>query len=149
MSYPQTLILRDVEARWPKLAGEVAPTNNFGTQAWELQIATTDIEKAAEMRAANLKVKEKEEDGKTVFTANLSRKGTTSKGPNSPVKVVDASLQPVDPSKIGNGSKVNVNLWQYEYSYAGRSGIGTSLTGVQVVELVEYNGAGSVDFDAI
>jgi hypothetical protein len=44
----------------------------------------------------------------------------------------------MDGNNIGNGTKVNVNLWQYEYEAPGRKGIATSLTAVQVVELKEY-----------
>ena len=54
------------------------------------------------------------------------------------MKIVDSKLQPLEGNNIGNGSKVNVNLWQYEYEAPGRKGVATSLTAVQVVELVEY-----------
>ena len=70
---------------------------------------------------------------------NLKRKGIKADGnPNAPVKIVDSKLQSLDGSNIGNGSKVNVNLWQYEYEAPGRKGVATSLTAVQVVDLVEY-----------
>ena len=50
-------------------------------------------------------------------------------------------------AKIGNGSTGNVIVFQYEYNAAGREGITSSLTAVQVTDLVEYTG--SSDFEPI
>ena len=102
-------------------------------------IQTTDAEKKKELESYGLNVKDGKDDDKGTFSVSLKRKGVKANGEvNTPVKVVDAKLQPADGSNIGNGSKVNVNLWQYEYEAPGRKGVATSLTAVQVVELKEY-----------
>ena len=150
MSYPRNVIIKDLTAKWVKIMGE-APTNQFGGKQWEMQVQTTDAAKAKEFEDAGLKVKTAEEDGVKVFSVNLKRKATKNDGnPMTPVKVVDGALQafPTD-KRIGNGSKVNVNLWQYEYEFMGRKGVSTSLTAVQVIDLVEYIATNSAGFDAV
>ena len=127
----------NVELNWAKLDKPVSP---FGTEQWELQIATTDKALAKEMSDNYLNVKEK--DGK--FTVALKRKARKADGSeNKPVTVVDGSMKPVDATTIGNGSTGNVILFQYPYDTAGRKGVATQLTGVQVTALVEYNPAGA------
>jgi hypothetical protein len=126
----------NVELNWAKLDKPVAP---FGTEQWELQIATTDKSVADELSANHLTVKER--DGK--FTVSLKRKAKKADGtPNKPVLVVDASTKELDPAIIGNGSIGNVQLFQYPYDTAGRKGIATQLVAVQVVQLEEYNPSG-------
>ena len=49
--------------------------------------------------------------------------------------------------KLGNGSRGTVKLFQYPYEAAGRKGVATSLTAIQVVEYVEYSGGASEGFD--
>jgi len=123
----------NVELNWAKLDKPVSP---FGTLQWELQVATTDKAKADELSANHFNVKEK--DG--VFTVALKRKAIKADGSeNKPVTVVDANLQPIDATKIGNGSIGNVIVYQYSYDMMGRQGVGTSLSGVQVTDLREYN----------
>ena len=43
--------------------------------------------------------------------------------------------------QIGNGSTGNVVVYQYAYETAGRSGIASSLTAIQILSLKEYSGA--------
>ena len=112
-----------------------------------MQIQTTDPKKVEELKSYGLNVKQDKEDAK-LFSVGLKRKGIKADGSvNNPVKVVYTKLQPHPADNIGNGSKVNVNLWQYQYEAPGRSGVATSLTAVQVVELVEYTP--TVGFDVI
>ena len=137
--YPRSIIVKDVTAKWCKIAGADAPVNAFGSKQWEMLIQTTDAEKKKELESYGLNVKDGKDDDKGTFSVSLKRKGVKANGEvNTPVKVVDAKLQPADGSNIGNGSKVNVNLWQYEYEAPGRKGVATSLTAVQIVDLVEY-----------
>jgi hypothetical protein len=132
----------NVELNWAKLDQPVSP---FGTLQWELQIATTDKAKAKELSDNYFNVKEK--DGK--FVVSLKRKAVKSDGSeNAPVRVVDTQLQPVDAKKIGNGSTGNVIVYQYPYEAPGRKGVASMLSGVQVVNLVEYNPSAS-GFDVI
>ena len=142
--FPRTIIVKDVTAKWCKISGDDAPVNTFKSKQWEMQIQTTDPKKVEELKGYGLKVKEGIGEDKGVFSVNLKRKGLKSDGnggqvPNTPVKIVDTKVQPITGDNIGNGSKVNVNLWQYPYEAPGvGKGIATSLTAVQVVELVEY-----------
>lgn len=147
-TYPRSIIIEDLSAKWCKIGGDDAPVNAFGAKQWEMQIQTTDAAKADELRGYGLNVKEGKGDDAGVFSVNVKRKGIKADGSvNTPVKCVDTKLQPIDGGKLGNGSKVNVNLWQYEYEAPGRKGVATSLTAVQVVELVEYTP--TVGFKAI
>ena len=134
-------MIKDAELNWAKL---VSPASPFGSPQFELQVATTDKAKADEMTANNLKVKEI--DGK--FVVSLKRKAVKADGSdNGAPRVVGLDKSPIDGSKIGNGSKGNVIVFQYEYNAAGRTGIASSLTAVQVTDMVEYTGTGGVDFD--
>ena len=145
---PRNFLISDVELNWARL--DTPADNPFGgPAAWEVQIATADKAKADEMKAAGINVKEK--DGQ--FVANLRRKSVRADGnPMDPVRVVDANKQVMDSSarrKIGNGSKGNVIVWQAPYENMGRKGVSNSLTAVQVVDLQEYSGGSSVDFDVV
>ena len=73
-----------------------------------LQIATDDADKASELKAMGLNVKEK--DGKS--TVNTRRKSVRADGsPMDPVRVVGKDKQPIENRRaIGNGSKGNVCL---------------------------------------
>ena len=137
-TYPRSIIIKDLTAKFCRISGTDAPVNPFGSKQWEMVIQTSDADKAQELRDYGLNVKQDKDDDKTI-NVNLKRKGIKADGtPNAPVKIVDSKLQSHDGSNIGNGSKVNVNLWQYEYEAPGRKGVATSLTAVQVVDLVEY-----------
>ena len=145
MENPRNIRIDGVELNWARLD---RPVNPFGTEQYELQIATTDAEKAQEMRDKALNVKEK--DGK--FVASLKRKTTKADGSdNGKVRVVNADLTPfANPASIGNGSIGNVIVFQYPYSAMGRSGIASSLTAVQVVKHEVFTPtSGGVDFDAV
>jgi len=140
MDKPRNYKITDVELNWAKLVSPVSP---FGTPQWELQIATTDAEKAEELKANFLNVKEK--DGKYIVA--LKRKAVKANGePMEPPRVVGKDLQPLaEAGKIGNGSKGNVIVWQAPYETMGRSGISNSLTAVQVTEMIEYTGGTGFD----
>ena len=142
METPRNYLVSDVELNWARLS---SPVNPFGTEQYELQIATTDEAKAAELRANHLNVKEK--DG--VFTVSLKRKAKKANGEdNGKVRVVDAN-KAVFEENIGNGSRGNVILFQYPYEAMGRKGIASSLTAVQVIDHVAYTPTGGVDFDVV
>ena len=146
MDQPRNFKIMGVELNWARLD---TPVNPFGTEQYELQIATTDKAKAEELKANHLNIKEK--DGK--FVVSLKRKAKKADGSdNGKVRVVDSSLNPMESQvvrSLGNGSVGNVIVFQYPYSAMGRSGIASSLTAVQVTEFVEYKSTGGVDFDAI
>ena len=143
MDKPRNFLISNVELNWARLDAPVTP---FGTPQWELQIATTDATQAQVLRENHMNVKEK--DGK--FTVSLKRKAVRANGdPMDPVRVVDANKLPMENRRsIGNGSRGNVIVWQAPYEAMGRKGISSSLTAVQVTELVEYT-AGGLDFDVV
>ena len=145
MEKPRNYLISDVELNWARLD---KPQNPFGTEQYELQIATTDAAKAEELKANHLNVKEKEAG---TFTVSLKRKAKRADGSdNGKVQVVGTKASDViDVRTIGNGSRGNVIVWQYPYEAMGRSGIATSLTKLQVTELVEYTGANDVSFEMI
>ena len=143
--YPRNVVINNVELNWAKLARPI--TNQFGATQYELQIATADKAQADKI-SSETGLSFKEKDGK--FVTNLKRKAKDSKGADmTPVRVVDANKSPLDGGSIGNGSKGNVIVWQYEYSFAGRKGIGNSLTAVQVTDLVKYERTPDVDFESV
>lgn len=141
--YPRNVIINNVELNWARL---VKPVNPFGTEQYELQIATKDKAQADKI-TADTGLMFKEKDGS--FVSSLKRKAKKNDGSdNGAPRVVDASKAAMDGMSIGNGSIGNVIVWQYEYEYAGRKGVGSSLTAVQVTKLEKYEPSGSVDFDA-
>lgn len=144
LSKSRNLIIKDVTLNYAKLHTPVAP---FGTMQWELQISTTDANVAKQWKSDFLNVKEKE----GVFSVSLSRKQMKSGngGENKPPQVVDTMKQPIDTSKvsIGGGSLGNVIVYQYNYDTAGRKGVGTMLSAVQVTKLEEYSSG--LDFDIV
>ena len=144
LTAPRNFLIADVELNWARLD---RPVNPFGTDQWELQVATTDATVAKTLSDNYLNVKEK--DGK--FTVSLKRKAVKADGSAmDPVRVVDAQKQPIaERSKIGNGSRGNVIVWQAPYDQMGRSGVSSSLTAVQITALEVYEASGGVDFDIV
>lgn len=135
--YPRNVTINDVELNWARIAKPV--TNTYGVSQFELQIVAKD-KAHADSITAETGLSFKEKDGK--FTLNLKRKAMKKDGTeNTPVRVVKADATPMtseEAMKIGNGSRGNVIVWQYEYTFGGSKGIGNSLTAVQVVDMVEY-----------
>jgi len=138
-----TSIIRDVTLNYVKVDPE-NPTDPFGTLQWECQIVAP-ADRAAELEAYG-SVKPVKDDPSRV-AVNLKRKALRKDGTeNDPVVLVDGQKQPINPKiKVGNGSKGNVKVYRREYGVAGRQGISTIMTAIQVTNLIEYTG--SVDFD--
>lgn len=136
-------LVANVELNWARLD---KPVNPFGTEQYELQIATTDKAVADEWTNNHLTVKEK--DGK--FTVSLKRKAKKADGSDMGApRVVDAGKAPMEANGIGNGSTGNVIVRQYNYEAMGRKGVATMLEAVQVTNLVKFESTGGVDFDVI
>ena len=145
LTSPRNYLVSNVELNWARLDQPVSP---FGAAQWELQIATTDKSVADDWSANHMAVKER--DGK--FVVALKRKAVKADGsPMDPVRVVDAQKAPImDRRSIGNGSIGNVIVWQSPFEYAGRAGISSSLTAVQITKLEEYTPkTDNVDFDIV
>ena len=138
---PRNYRINDVELNWAKLTKPVSP---FGQPQYELQIATTDKAVADEWKTNHLTVKDK--DGK--YSVSLKRKALKADGSeNGAPKVVDKDAKPVNASSLGNESRGNVIVYQMYYKTAGREGIASSLTAIQVTDFKEYTG--SVEFEPI
>lgn len=142
---PRNFRIDNVELNWAKLA---KPVNPFGTEQFELQIATKDKAVAESWKANHLTVKQDKNDA-TKFTVSLKRKAYKQDGSsNGPVRVFDAQAKPFEDSgSIGNGSTGNVVIYQYPYETMGRKGIASSLTAVQVTKLEAYNAP--VEFEPV
>jgi len=114
-------ILRDCELWHCRLDPE-RPNAKYNKEnpTWEAQIRTTVKEQKDEWVAEGLKVKvamDKEDETKFLYWyVNLRKKSIKSDGDaGGPVKVIDGELKEVNPNSIGNGSRGNVRLFQYNH----------------------------------
>ena len=138
---PRNYRINDVELNWAKLTKPVSP---FGQPQYELQIATKDKAIADDWKTNHLTVKDK--DGK--YSVSLKRKALKADGSeNGAPRVVGADAQPINASSLGNESTGNVIVYQMYYKTAGREGIASSLTAIQITDFKEYTGA--VEFEPI
>jgi hypothetical protein len=144
----RTVIIRDAEMHWAKLDKPVEP---FGTLQWELQIRTNDKKVAdAWKKEYYLPVKSEEGDNGTYYKANVKRKAIKKDGErNTAPDVLDGNKQKIESGSIGNGSVGNVMLFQYPYDVAGRKGVASILSKVQVTDLKVYVPDSSTDFEII
>jgi|TARA_R110000787_G_scaffold89609_4_gene189567 hypothetical protein len=129
-------------------ASVINPNTKFDPK-WQIDVCLSDKDAEYAEKKIGLIVKtgkdDNDERGKFV---TIKRNCVSGKGNDIPPPViVDSQNQPWDGSLIGNGSKVNVKFKTYDWNYAGKSGIGTDLQKVQVVDLVEYDDGD--DFEAV
>ena len=145
-------MISDVTINYPKLD---KPVNPFGAEQYELQIATADEAKVKELEDNFIMFRRKDgslvknDDG--MYTSSLKRKAMMANGENNgKVQVVNADLTPMESiTTIGNGSKANVIVFQYNYDTAGRKGVASSLTRIQITDHVIYAPTGGVNFEAV
>lgn len=134
-------ILKDCEIWFAKLDPK-RPNTKFDKEnpTWEIQIRTTNKETKKQWEALSLPVKAVVPDeGPAYFRVNLKKKTIKSDGEkSSPVKVVNGALEDVDPGSIGNGSRGNVQIFQYEYTQAGKKGLASVLMKVQITKHVVF-----------
>ena len=139
----KTVIIRDLEFNWPSLA---TPKSPFGTEQWEVQVATTDKKKVEELKTVGINVREA--DGK--YVANVKRKTKNQKGePLQRPKVVDkekSELAVETIKRIGNGSRGAIKVFSYEYDVGGRKGTSAMLSEVQVTDMIEYHDESQEEF---
>lgn len=105
-----------------------------------------DKEKAVQLKKEGLPVK-KNDDGEFILKAKRKAKRKDGSDNTKP-RVVDGNKNPVS-DLIGNGSLCNVQYQTFDWSYAGKSGIGVDLIAVQVLELVPYSGGVEDEFDTV
>jgi len=97
-----------------------------------------------------LPVKSEEGDNGTYYKANVKRKAIKKDGErNTAPDVLDGNKQKIESGSIGNGSVGNVMLFQYPYDVAGRKGVASILSKVQVTDLKVYVPDSSTDFEII
>ena len=138
------MIIKNVELWFAKLDPKF-PNKAFNPEnpTWEVQIRTRDKKYVQELKAKNINFTADENDDGIFYRCNLKKKQFKKDGSeNTPVKVVDGQLEEVDPRTIGNGSKANVRVFQYEYETgtgkAKKQGVASMLMAIQITELFEY-----------
>ena len=107
-----------------------------------------ELDKDTKKQVGNLGliVKNKGDDRNDFVT--IKRKAIKKDGDPRPAPLVkDSSNNPWDNQLIGNGSDVNVKFSTYDWTYAGKAGVGADLMAVQVVNLVSYGN--DKDFDTV
>ncbi len=117
---------------------------NKKNPTWEVQIRAHDKETKDNLAKLGLKpkpVRETEEGPVLYWRVNLRKKSIKEDGEKAgPVRVVDGSLNDVDPDTIGNGSIANVRIFQYDYKddATGETGRASVLMGIQLVKHILY-----------
>jgi hypothetical protein len=133
------MILRNCELWFARLDPK-RPNNKFNKEnpTWEVQLRTTDPAQKNEWKEAGLRVDAVIPDqGESFFRVNLRKKSIRADGnPSQPVKVVNASLEEIDGSTIGNGSIGHVRLYQYDKKTG--PGVVSMLMEVQVIKHIVY-----------
>jgi len=105
---------------------------------------TSDKAQKEEWAKAGIKVtavRDDEEGPIKYWRANLRKKSIKSDGEKAdPPKVINGKMQPVEPNTIGNGSKGNVRIFQYDYkdNDTGVEGKACVLMGVQLTTHILY-----------
>ena len=135
-------ILKDCEIWFAKVDPK-RPNSKFNKKnpTWECQIRTTDKAVKKYWEELQLPVKAVVPDeGAPYFRVNLRKKSIKEDGePASPIKVVNGSLDAVDPNSIGNGSIGNLRIFQYEYpKEGGGKGTASVLMGIQITKHILY-----------
>ena len=141
----QMALLKGKKAMWSKLG---TPEKKYGSDdtQWSIDLVLSDDESRKWVRAG-LAQKERfmDVDGVEVPVIKLKKDTHWKKSgeAKTPVKVVDAYGQDVDPRLIGNGSIVNVQYSTRDWEFQGRKGKSAELVAVQVIELVQFSGKSS------
>lgn len=142
-------MLKDVLVQYTKVS---RPVLYQGEEQWETSIITDDPKVAAEWEFNHLNVRGTPKLAPTSWTVSLKRKRFTKEGAeNEPVRVVHADKRPFtdeERRQIGNNSTANIILWQGQYKNEWGEGVTTSLTALQITNLIKYEGGmQEMDFD--
>ena len=156
MENPRNFKIEGVTLNWARLD---KPVNPFGTEQYELQIATADEAKVKHLEENFVSFRKNKDgsykkDDAGMFTASLKRKAMKADGSsNGKVRVVKADLSEMsedDVRALGNGSEGNIILFQYPWAQMGRSGVASSLTAIQVTKYERFVPTGTgMDFEAV
>jgi len=134
------IIIRDCEIWYPQL---VKPNTRFNKEnpTFEIQIRTTDKEQKKEWESLGIKTTPVDPDeGELYYKSSIKKRKFTRNGEEStPVKVMDASTNEIDPGIIGNGSIGNVRIFQYTFPRAdGAPGTANILDAIQITTLKKF-----------
>lgn len=151
---PRMIVVEDVTGRWSRLDKPVTNEYTGDIGQWELNISSTNPAKKQEMVDVGLICKpDKNEPDR--LCASLSRKSMRSDGQgglikNQPVVVVHADAKTPFKEEIGNGSIVDVSIWQapYEPKTPTQNGIKSILTAVMVTDHVKASSTATTGFTA-
>ena len=117
------------KAYWASIT---SPNTTFDP-VYQIDLAIDD-ETAEQLSAKGINVKD-DERGKIV---KFKRRVNRADGTNNPSpKLVDSAKNPID-VLVGNGSDVKVMYKEYDWNYAGKTGVGLDLQAVQVINLIPY-----------
>lgn len=111
-----------------KYARFVTPKQRFDRLAWEVTVAVT---KAEGRKAFKAGVKVREVDGEFLISVHKEADGRS-----KPPIVVDRELNHIDGKMVGPGSKINLKIDTFEYTWGGRHGTGARLAAVQALKVV-------------
>lgn len=81
------------------------------------------------------------------YAINLTRKPVNSKGQKVVIPVVNGANNPMT-KVLGNGSKGNVKVLQYDWVVGDKKGTKSIIGAIQVIELVEYKRE-NLDFSVV
>ena len=146
-------ILKNVEGWWFKLNPARPDKYDPEKPTWNFQARTTSKAQMKEWKDNHLTVKAVREDpddeeSKILYwKAQIGKKTKNRDGKDAaPVSIVSSNGD-VDPDTLGNGSIVNVRLFQYDYEFQGKKGIANSLQSIQLVKHVVYTAKPGEDFE--
>ena len=121
-------------------ASVTTPNTTF-EPVYTVDLVVSD-EIAKEFEGRGVKVKDfslKHESGESQYIGKaltIKRKVNGKKGVRPAPKLFDKNKVEIN-TKVGNGSEVRVQYNEYNWEYAGKSGVSLDFQGMQVLELVE------------
>jgi hypothetical protein len=127
-------------------ASVVEPNTKF-EPAWQIDICVDD-ENRSVIEAASIPIMNREDDRGEFIRAKRKVSRPDGSMRNAP-SVLDSQNNPWNGKLIGNGSKVNVKAFPFDWDYGGKTGRSVDLAAVQVVELIEYTKEPVEDFTPV
>jgi hypothetical protein len=127
-------------------ASVVEPNTKF-EPAWQIDICVDD-ENRSVIEAASIPIMNREDDRGEFIRAKRKVSRPDGSMRNAP-SVIDSQNSPWNGKLIGNGSKVNVKAFPFDWDYGGKTGRSVDLAAVQVVELIEYTKEPVEDFTPV
>ena len=126
------------------------PNTNF-EPVWSINVCDLDKESMKTVVADNLIIKPANDKHPTDYVVIKQKVNKhDGSGKFNPPAVMDASKEPWDGRKIGNGSKVRVLYNARAWKYAGNEGVTADLKKVQILDLVPYvDASGNDEFDVV